>query len=135
MLNRSFFARKVTVIGRDLSSISLLRHSIGCSNTTGNLSNKIALTNVYKRYKTQIDESSWAVDGLKKQGEKVAPAPSKVKFYDDAAFEKPEPKIEEMVQAILALNVVEIHQMLNMLQVSPVDALLQHFELSANFLF
>ena len=77
----------------------------------------IKLYNIGKRYNHNINESSWAAEDLKNQGETLDSTPKKPIFVDDAYYQNPSDKIKEIVTQILQLNVIEVHQLMNVLQV------------------
>lgn len=71
---------------------------------------------VGKRYTQNLNETSWAGEALKKQGENLE-KPKEAIYMDDNFYKNPSDKIKDIVQQILQLNVVEINQMMTMLQV------------------
>jgi hypothetical protein len=69
-----------------------------------------------KRY---IVSDSWAADAAKKSGEKLeTPAPRPDVVVDETFLKNPSPEVRKLCDQILALNVVEVHQLLTLLQVS-----------------
>jgi hypothetical protein len=66
-----------------------------------------------------IDENSWASDRLSELGEKVAPAPEEMPVEGtEELLLNPSEKVKSLIKQVLALNCIEINQLLKGLQVS-----------------
>jgi hypothetical protein len=66
-----------------------------------------------------IADDSWGAEGLEKQGEKLASSKGKpVVLVDDELLNGPPPEaVKKLCDEILALNVTEVHQLLQLIQV------------------
>jgi hypothetical protein len=65
-----------------------------------------------------VSSSSFAAEALKQQGEKLSPAqPQEDQAPDADLFDKTSPKVDKLLEELLALNVVEINQLMNAFQV------------------
>lgn len=69
--------------------------------------------------KVEIADDSWAAEGLAKQGEKLASSADKpmVLIDDELIQGPPSATAKKLCDEILALNVVEVHQLLQLIQV------------------
>ena len=69
--------------------------------------------------KVEIADDSWAAEGLASQGEKLASSADKpmVLIDDELLQGPPSAAAKKLCDEILALNVVEVHQLLQLIQV------------------
>lgn len=68
-----------------------------------------------------IDETSWAAEQLKEQGEKLAPAPTEPVFINDPedfVVNQPSERVKKIAQTMLTMNFIEVNQLVFYLQVN-----------------
>ncbi len=78
---------------------------------------KEAFMMALKRSASKINEQSWAADELIKQGEKLDPLPEEITFIDENYIKNPSQKVKNIVNDLLACNIAEVHQVMDLLQV------------------
>jgi hypothetical protein len=65
-----------------------------------------------------IGEDSWAAEGLVKNGEVLESVKEKpLILIDDAYLKTPTPEVKRICDAILSMNIVDIHMLVNLVQV------------------
>jgi len=78
---------------------------------------EIASGVINRSFSSEVNSNSWAAEDLEKQGEKLSKGPELpvVEYNEDLVSNHPQ-KIKDLVNSILSLNVVEIHQLMNLIQ-------------------
>ena len=69
-----------------------------------------------KRY---VNDNSWASDRLKELGEKIEPGPEQtLTEATEELLHSPSPKVQQLIDQILSLNMIEVNQLVTSIQVA-----------------
>ena len=78
----------------------------------------VNVTNNQQLRRRFIASDSWAASAAKATGEAIEPAtPKPDVVFDEESIKNPSENVKKLCDQILTLNVVEVHQLLNLLQV------------------